>query len=253
MSKRTRRKREGAKAQTSSNKRVNSERENALWRFVTNYYPDIFDTHVVTKLNGNDVKFFYDVNSESRRAVKRSKAQLPDAFKTEDFDTKSTLSWALERCSEYKEGFCAEMARKGNLELLKFLHENGCPWDEKTCYRAALNGHLECLRYAHENGCPWDEETCWRAAKKGQLECLKYAHENGCPWDEETCSQAAKNGHLECLKYAHENGCPWDEKTCSKAARHGHCECLDYARDHGCPWDEEADSDSDSDSDSESF
>ena len=60
-----RRKREGAKAQTSSNKRVNSERENALWRFVTNY-PDIFDTHVVTKLNGNDIKFFYDVNSESR-------------------------------------------------------------------------------------------------------------------------------------------------------------------------------------------
>ena len=104
MSKRTRRKREGAKAQTSSNKRVNSERENALWRFVTNY-PDIFDTHVVTKLNGNDIKFFYDVNSESRAAIKRAGAQVPDAFKIGDFDTKSTISWALEKCNEEKERF----------------------------------------------------------------------------------------------------------------------------------------------------
>ena len=82
MSKRTRRKREGAKAQTSSNKRVNSERENALWRFVTNY-PDIFDAHVVTKLNGNDIKFFYDVNSESRAAIKRAGARVPRAFRLE--------------------------------------------------------------------------------------------------------------------------------------------------------------------------
>ena len=146
MSKRTRRKREGAKAQTSSNKRVNSERENALWRFVTNY-PDIFDAHVVTKLNGNDIKFFYDVNSESRAAIKRAGAQVPDAFKIGDFDTKSTISWALEKCSEEKERFCAQMARKGNLELLQFLLEKGCPWNEWTCFEAAQYGHLEGLGF----------------------------------------------------------------------------------------------------------
>ena len=50
-----------------------------LWRLVTDH-PDIFDTHVVPKLNGNDVKFFYDVNSESRGAVKRSGVQLRNAF-----------------------------------------------------------------------------------------------------------------------------------------------------------------------------
>ena len=76
---------------------------------MTDYYgdcddhPDIFDTHVVPKLNGNDVKFFYDVNTESRRA-KRSVC-LPYAFKIGDFDTTSTISWALERCTEEKELF----------------------------------------------------------------------------------------------------------------------------------------------------
>ena len=69
-------------------------------------HPDIFDTHIVTKLNDNEIKFFYDVNSESRAAIQRSKVRLPDTFKLEDFNTESTLSWALEKCSEKKELFC---------------------------------------------------------------------------------------------------------------------------------------------------
>ena len=213
--------------------RGNDERDDdggVLWRIVTDH-PDVFDAHVVPKLNGNDVKFFYDVNSESRRAIRRSGVQLPDAFEIGDFDTKSTLSWALEKCSEEKDAFketsswplercsegkkrfCEQMTRNGNVELLKFLRGKGCPWDEWTCRRAAEYGHLECLKYAHENGCPWDSETCSKAAKYGDLECLKYGHENGCPWDERTCANAAKYGHLECLEYARENGCPFDEEA----------------------------------------
>ena len=41
------------------------DEEEFLWRLVTDH-PNIFETHVATKLNGNDVKFFYDVNTESR-------------------------------------------------------------------------------------------------------------------------------------------------------------------------------------------
>ena len=131
-----------------------------LWRLVTDH-PDIYETHVVSKLNGNDVKFFYDVNSESRRAMQRSKVRLPGAFKIGDFDTKSTLSWALEKCSENKKArFCERMALNGNVDLLEFLHEKGCPWSEWTCSNAAENGHLECLKYAHEKGCPWHCIQC---------------------------------------------------------------------------------------------
>ena len=119
------RSRKNVEARPTTAKRVKNDNR-LLWRLVTDH-PDIFDTHVVPKLNGNDVKFFYDVNSESRGAVKRSNVRLADAFKIGDFDTKSTISWALEKCSEEKERFCAEMALKGNLELLQFLHEKGCP------------------------------------------------------------------------------------------------------------------------------
>ena len=101
------------------------EEPTPVWKIVTEH-PDIFDTHIVTKLNGNDVKFFYDVNRESRSAVKRSGVRLRDAFKIGDFDTTSTISWALEKCIERRERFCAQMALNGNLELLQFLHEKGC-------------------------------------------------------------------------------------------------------------------------------
>ena len=183
------------------------EEEFLLWRLVTDH-PNIFETHVATKLNGNDAKFFYDVNSESRRAMQRSGVRLADAFVIGDFETKSTLSWALEKCSERRERFCARMARNGNEDLLQHLHENGCPWDIWTCFEAAKNGHLECLKYAHENGCPWYEETCADAAYNGHLDCLKYAHQNGCPWDKYTGNAAIHNGHQECFKYAYANNCP---------------------------------------------
>ena len=148
---------------------IDEHNDNRLWRLVTDH-PDIFDTLIVTKLNDNDVKFFYDVNSESRAAIKRAGAQLRNAFKIEDFDTKSTLSWALQKCarSKKKKLFCSRMARNGKLELLKFLRVQGCPWDRSTCSEAAKNGHLECLKYARENGCPGSSEYAHRLSNGAQ-------------------------------------------------------------------------------------
>ena len=75
-----------------------------------------------------------------------------------------------------------------------------------------INGNLECLKYLHENNCPWSATTCRFAAMYGELECLKYLHENNCPWDETTYSyaaiHAARYNQLDCLEYLQENGCP---------------------------------------------
>jgi|TARA_B110000902_G_scaffold198423_1_gene225226 hypothetical protein len=137
-----------------------------------------------------------------------------------------------------KELLCAAAAMSGQLEELKLLRENGCPWDEWTCACAADGGHLEMMQWAHANGCPWDWKTCAWAANSGHREVLQWAHANGCPWDEKTCCYAALGGNLDLLQWARENGCPWDEKTCSSAAEGGHPEVLQWARENGCPWDE---------------
>jgi hypothetical protein len=92
----------------------------------------------------------------------------------------------------------------GGLKCLRYAHENGCPWDEKTCSEAAAGGHLECLRYAHENGCPWNKETCYCAVADGRLDCLKYAHENGCPWDvDQLREMKINNGYVKTYLMEH--------------------------------------------------
>ena len=52
---------------------------------------------------------------------------------------------------------------------MKYLHENGCPWDKWTCRAAAENGHLECLKYLHDKGCPESEN--YELCKYENLEC----------------------------------------------------------------------------------
>ena len=106
------------------------------------------------------MKFFYDVNRESRAAIQRSGAQVPYAFEIGDFETTSTISWALKKCTEEKERFCSEWLRRPLKNCFNFCTKTRCPWDEGTCSAAAHYGHLECLTYAHENGCCWDERTC---------------------------------------------------------------------------------------------
>ena len=54
---------------------------------------------------------------------------------------------------------CACAAKSGHLDILKYLHENGVPWDYKTCAFARENNHLECLLYALDNGCQNDKHV----------------------------------------------------------------------------------------------
>ncbi|KAK3289193.1 hypothetical protein CYMTET_3354 [Cymbomonas tetramitiformis] len=130
---------------------------------------------------------------------------------------------------QYKWIACKQAASQGNLEVLQWAREHGCPWDASTCQYAAAGGHLEVLQWAWEHGCPWDASTCYGAAAAGgHLEVLQWAREHGCPWDARTCAYAAAGGHLEVLQWAREHGCPWDENTCLNAAEGGHLEVLQW-------------------------
>ena len=41
----------------------------------------------------------------------------------------------------------------GNLENMKWLYENNCPWEEKTFSCATLNGNLENIKWLEMNLC----------------------------------------------------------------------------------------------------
>ena len=87
-----------------------------------------------------------------------------------------TANWAL---------VCNYAAMRGSVRLLKWTRVNNHAWSTYTCTLAAANGHLPALKYLHENGCPWDSEgTCYYAALRKDWDCLQYAVDNKAPeWE----------------------------------------------------------------------
>jgi len=226
------------------------------------------------KLNGTDLKFFYEVNTETRKLIKRSSraGELRKKFQIEEMSSISTLEVAWEHKSlwsswlEDERSFCWEVAYTNKLELLKWIREEKkCEWDYRTITAAASQGNLEMVKYCVANECPVDEDACESAARNGHLECLKYLHEEAkAPWGSLTaswaalyghlhileylverkydqfstyaCKNAAYSGHLDCLKYLHETAkAPWDIWAVRRAHENNHPECVQYLLDNNCP------------------
>ena len=215
---------------------------------------DIAERHVISKLNETDVKFFYDVNSETRELIKRATAtrsgmKLAEKFKIEEMSSISTLEFALENRSLWpskwdEKCFCAQVARTNKLELLKWIREEKkCEWDDRTITKAAIQGNLDMIKYCVANKCPMDESSCARAACNGHLECLKCLHEEGnAPWHSFTAAWAALKGHLHILEYLVERKYDeYQENACAYAPWYGHLDCLKYLRETAkAPWDSHA-------------
>ena len=182
-----------------------------LWKVVTDkQYKDIFETHILSKLDELDFRVFREVNTESRDACGRSKIKLQETFNTYAWDGNPPVAKKTTRKLEGKEAqyyFCSRAAVTGNLALVRWLREvKKFDWNELTINAAA--GHLHIVTYCMEQSCPRSRLACALAAEFGHLDILKYLHENGAPWDSWTCYFARENNHLECLNYAKENGCP---------------------------------------------
>ena len=212
---------------------------------------DIVEKHILPRLNRTDLKFFYDVNSETRKLIKRSsrEKELKGRFKVEEMSSISTLEFAWEHKSLWPSWwdepyFCIRVALTNKLELLRWAREEKkCEWVDLTINAAAVQGNLEMVKYCVANECPIDVSACANAALGGHLEVLKYLREEvKVPWDSRTASWAAENGHLHILEYLVERKFDeYVEYACEYAAKFGHLDCLKYLRETAkAPWDEEA-------------
>jgi hypothetical protein len=243
-----------------------------LWDVIVNN-DDITFNHILPRLNSNDVKFLYEVNSETRKLIKRSPraGDLKKRFDVSEMSSISTLEVAWENKSLWpsnwsETNFCSRVAWTNKLEFLKWAREEKkCEWSAWTINTAAHNGNLEMVKYCVANDCPINKRACADAAVNGHLEVLKYLREEAkAPWDwrsaawaaeyghlhileylverkydkynEGACTFAAENGHFDCLKYLHETAkAPWDSEAVREAQESDQTECLQYLLDNNCP------------------
>jgi len=231
---------------TRGQKRRMGERD--VWDLIVKN-DDICFKHILPRLNANDVKFLYGVNTETRKLIKRSSRakDLKKSFKVEEMSSISTLEFVWENKSLWpsdwddEKWFCSRVAETNKLELLKWAREEKkCKWDEGTINRAAEKGNLEMIKYCVAKKCPINRWACAEAAVNGHLECLKYLREEvKAPWDDLTASWAALKGHLHILEYLVERKYDkYSVSACELAARNGHFDCLKYLRETAkAPWD----------------
>jgi hypothetical protein len=201
-----------------------------LWKFIADdggVCQHLFEFEILTKLNGNEIRFLYGTNTESRLAIKRAKIKLEKKFRISELSSISQLelAWAnykWGRTGQYSNGteytknqeeFCGQVAYTNDLALLRWVREEKeCAWDWKTSGAAARIGNLEMLKYCVENGCEVHRGTCANAAEYGNLECLKYLREKNVKWDDRVCKRAHENNHIDCLAYAIKNKAPGFER-----------------------------------------
>ena len=236
--------------QTRGQKRRMGESD-SLWDLIVKN-DDICFTHILPRLNSTDIKFLYDVNTETRKLIKRSSRarDLKETFKVLEMSSISTLEVAWEHIpwgmynsveEEMDEPyFCWYVAETNKLELLKWAREEKkCEWDGRTIIMAVYQGNLEMVKYCVANECPVDADTCANAALEGHLEILKYLREEvKAPWDEYTAAWAASRGQLHILEYLVERKYDkYNRRPCLNAAKRGHLDCLKYLHETAkAPW-----------------
>ena len=218
-----------------------------IWDVIVNN-DDISFKYILPKLEKNDIKFLYGVNSETRKLIKRApgvryKMLLSKKFRINAMSSISVLNfawnnirWETGEQGEYyglvkkRAWFFFNVAQTNKLEFLKWAREEkGCDWHGETISMFAKRDNLETIKYCVENGCPIDSSACENAARNGNLEILKYLHEtNDAPLSVKVSESAASGGHMDLLRYLAERHCPMEECTCYPAAKNGHFDCLKY-------------------------
>ena len=193
------------------------DEQSPLALLFTEQWRGIFETHILPKLRPkSELKFLKMAFKNARDAVERSKIKVEEKFNISEFTSISQMEFAWDnyRWGENgyegtQKGFCSEVALMNKLEYLVWAREvKNCDCDWRTIAFAARQGNLAMVKYCVDNGCPMDEVACLFAAENGHLDVLKYLHENDCPWDSRACLWARRFNRIDCLNYLIEQKAP---------------------------------------------
>jgi hypothetical protein len=124
----------------------------------------------------------------------------------------------------------------GNLEILRFVVDrSGLPVPLEDICISAVSGGVEMLQYVRQLGCVFDEKTTQAAARHGDLEALRYLHMSGVPWNSWTLAAAIWAKSLPCLKFAHMHGCPQEDEERGTQVEVKSLPVLQYVCEHMDP------------------
>ena len=134
----------------------------------------------------------------------------------------------------------------GNIDIVKFLYKNDCPFDCTALYGACYSGNLKVVKWMVYNCFPFGRYIYHHAASEGHINILNYLYEltkNDLSypwWDESVCTSAAENGQFETLKWLRSKQCPWNILTLYSTLETypNSLEMFKWAYENNCPKDD---------------
>jgi hypothetical protein len=175
------------------------------------------DTVTAAELQGNPSAFAEDVVRHS-------------------LDPTGVLSLLKQHDLVWNSDLCDKAALNGKLQLLQWLHESGCHWDEQQVIdKAAIWQHLVMLNWLYEVTGPWTDDSNDRmmlmAGFHNNLSVVKWLHAQGVHWPEQlygTATWRSISRELcwkpEVVQWALANGCTWGDWQCQQLAAHRYVE-----------------------------
>jgi hypothetical protein len=134
-------------------------------------------------------------------------------------------------------------AYRGHLHIIKYLHlllEDGYAWSAVACFNAVSGRHLDILRWLHENGCAWDfRSLCECAARQGSIDIMMYLQQqsDGVQWNtdllRDMLSCAGRWDKLAAAKWLRQQGAEWPARV-RTGRRKWNGDVLQWARAEGC-------------------
>jgi hypothetical protein len=130
-----------------------------------------------------------------------------------------------------------DAAMRGHTAMCKCLHSQQCPWDARSVFVAARDGQVDLLRWLMDNGCPSTLlGLCRVAARGGSVDVLTHLQQQG--WLASSAlladmlNMAAYCNKLAAAQWLREQGAEWP--VAFDRWRPWSAEVLAWALDEGC-------------------
>jgi hypothetical protein len=141
-------------------------------------FTDVIEIHVLRFVS----KYFHKVVHSvvvSNKLLPKKIHEYGYDYIAANFGNTKLYDWVVNffyKSESFQSNYLNIAARHGNLNLTKHIKERYGYWGSKiTCSEAAKGGHLEVLKWLFEDGCPWEEKTCEMAAMGGRAGAARSA------------------------------------------------------------------------------
>lgn len=137
------------------------------------------------------------------------------------------LRWLERKRLLRVDSMCVQLAvSKRRKDVVEWLYARGAQGDASCCSAAAWEGDLPMLQWLRERGCPWNVWTIVDGS--WNMEILRWARTPPCcPWNASTLSLVVRRGHVDAVTFMVENGCPVKESALIEAAYVGRVDIME--------------------------